>query len=248
MIFDRRLNVMDKAGNKLTNKAFEKKLKRIERWLKRCMVACKCGSWNSAMMEMECMEAETREFREELWIAASCESAGISRRPVKKAVLEYARVLSLSAVFLLATGLPLSVDQDRPLYGFQTESFALLTSTESEILDALRESLSSRNSGTVVFSVELPEEAPIPTGAAAASVIEAPIPRARARVLRIGDTLPEMTQQPESEGEKELIKRDENPSSEPAVPSVEDVLSLIQVGQRALRVSEPAVRVIPVLP
>jgi hypothetical protein len=188
-------------------------------------------------MEAECLEAETREFRERLWKAAMREVSGARSKPLKERVFRCVKVASLSAVFVLAAGLPLSIDQDRPFYGFQAESIALLTSTEGEILTALRESLSSRNTGTVVLSIELPDASVTPEsseeprhGAAAAQTT--PVP-ARAAVVKIVEKAPEINQ---SEKEKEKA---------PAGPSVEEVLSLIEVGQRALRVSEPAVRIVP---
>jgi hypothetical protein len=220
---------MDEAEKQAISGAFEKRLGRIERWLKRCARACQCGAWSSAMMEAECMEAEAREFRERLWSAALREVSGARAKPLKERIFSCVRVVSLSAVFVLAAGLPLSIDQDRPFYGFQAESVALLTSTEGEILSALRESLSNRNTGTVVLSIELPEapvisDEPRPGVAAARTT---PIP-ARAPAVKIVEKAPEPAPVPAQTG-----------------PTVEEVLSLIEVGQRALRVSEPAVRIVP---
>lgn len=232
--------MMSDSDKKTVNDAFGKRLRRIERWLARCVEACRCGEWGSAMMEIECMEAETREFREQLWETAAGEAAGKRLRPLGKTVFAYARVIALSALFVLVTGLPLSIDQDRPFYGFQAESLELLTSTEGNILAALRENLSSRNTGTVVLSIELPPpdtapEAPRPGEASARTVPQ----RRRAAVVKVLEEAPQMTQADQEEKKDTPAKAEDG-------PSIEEVLSLIQVGQRALRVSEPAVRIVPV--
>jgi hypothetical protein len=219
-------------SKKMLNDAFEKRLRRIERWLKRCVEACRCGAWGSAMMEIECMEAETREFRQQLWNTVASEASGKRPRPLGKAVSAYARVIALSALFVLVTGLPLAIDQDMSFYGFQAESLELLTSTEGDILAALRENLSSRNTGTVVLSIELPDAAPDAETAGpgeAAAAVQTELPRKRTAVVKVVEAAPETIQEEEKAPPAETGS------------SVEEVLSLIQVGQRALRDSEPAV-------
>jgi hypothetical protein len=229
--------IMDEAGKKTDKNVFDKRLKRIERWLKRCVEACRCGAWAEAIMEIGCMEAETREFREELWEKAENEAARIPERSLKKTLFCCLKVASLSAVFVLAAGLPLSTEQDRVFYGFQPDSIALLTSTESDILNALRETLSNRNTGTVVLSIELPDSIELPAQASpGAAAAETERPARRAPAVRIAET---------AAAPSAAI-----PASEPKEqesPTVEEVISLIQIGQRALRVSEPAVTIMPVL-
>lgn len=48
----------------------EKKMNRIQRWLDRCVTACKSGAWGSALMEVECLEAGLKSAREEIWAKA----------------------------------------------------------------------------------------------------------------------------------------------------------------------------------
>ncbi len=63
----------------IADKSLERRLRRIERWLKRCMAACRCGSWSSALMEIECMEAETQGFRDDLWKTVEAEANGMAK-------------------------------------------------------------------------------------------------------------------------------------------------------------------------
>jgi hypothetical protein len=187
-------------------------------------------------MEIECMEAEAREFRAELWDLASGEAAGKPVRPSRDALFLCLRVSVLAAFFVMAVGLPLSMDQERP-QGFYGDAVTLVTSTENDILQALRESLSSQNRGRVVLSIEFPESAPDLLEIGAASASEPGLARPLVRAVRLPEIEPE---------ERPPAPDSEEKTEEPAAgPSVDEVISLIQVGQRALRVSEPAVKVIP---
>lgn len=235
------------------DKSIEKRLGRIERWLKRCMVACKCGSWSSALMEIECMEAETREFRSEVWLAAQEEAGLVKRRTLRENTFRSCKVAAIAMVMVMAIGIPLSLEQDRPFQAFSGDSLAVLTSTESDILAALRENLSSLNEGRVLLSVEMPvDSAPEidGRGAAAAAVAVAeylPTPGARAPAPVAANRV--------TTNRRPVVRVTTAPRTVPSVaateqrtvrsgPTVEEVISLIQVGQRALRASEPAIRVI----
>lgn len=220
----------------------EKKLSRIDRWLKRCAAACRCGSWSSALMEIECMEAETKGFREELWDIAEREAEGRVRRPLRKKLFTSLRVAVLASVMVVAIGIPLSMDQDAPFRGFSGSSVAVLTSTESDILAALRASLSSRNADRVILTLDRTEEAgpeKIQRGTAAAEDWSARKPAARSAR---GTKSEDLTWAGAEKGSASV-----SPAGQTAVkePSAEEVISLIQVGQRALRISEPAVRILP---
>jgi hypothetical protein len=232
---------MNEPAEKKRIETFERKLSRIERWLKRCLSACKCSSWSSAMMEIECMEAEAREFRSELWNLVSGEGAGRPRGLFREALFVHARAVALAVALVMAAELPLSKDQDRPLQAFSGESIALISSTESDILAALRESLSNQNAGRVVLSIELPapDEGLKNAGAAAAAEPEMTAP-SREPVQAAPTTVAFSSKENEAQSESGVEEK-----APDAGPTVEEVISLIQIGQRALRVSEPAVRVVP---
>ena len=231
----------------------DKRLSRIDRWLKRCMAACRCGSWNSALMEIECMEAETREFREELWDIAVREAEGRVQRPLRSRVFAGVRAVVLALVMVMSIGFPLSVDQDAPFRGFgsQGNSVAVLTSTENDILEALRTSLSNRNADRVVLTFDRTkdeEAGSVSKGAAMAG-------DRQNRIVVSGTVSRPFSSRNESNlksGDSSSVEGVAGVSGNAAVrqtttkePSVEEVISLIQVGQRALRVSEPAVKIVP---
>jgi hypothetical protein len=229
---------MDDIGDK----CLEKRLARIERWFKRCVAACRSGSWSSALMEIECMEAETREFHDELWRAAEdasnerergrdrfASSCGFGFRVVFAAV-----AIVLSAVF------PLSMETDGGYAARSAVSIELLSSSEAEILSALRENLSNANMGRVVVAVEIPAktDAPVPPDPApAGAAMAAQMPRV------VVKPVPAPERSAAAAGAAGVQGADDGGASRDQ-PSVEDVISLIQVGQRALRVSEPAITVV----
>lgn len=222
-------------GNRESLRTLERRLARIDRWLKRCLAACRHGSWSSAVMEVECMEAETRQLRDELWRAAAEEAEGRKLRS-RFSLLANARVAVLALVIVLAAGLPLSLEQDLPFSRFAPESLVILTSTESDILDALRETLSSGNKGRVVVQIDVPEGGAQDTPQAGAAVASTEPPKTARPVVTIRREPQTAIREPEVPALRDEVQA--------AKPSVEEVISLIQVGERALRGLEPAVRVV----
>ena len=220
------------------NGFIDKKLGRMERWLKRCAASCGCGAWSSALMDMECLQAEARELREDLWAAVENEKQLCDDVPVCYNICHLAKIALIAMLFVLMTGFPISVDQERAHQAFWNEgsSIALLTSTEGEIINKLRSALSSGNSGRVVVTVDVPERSqPLKmTGVSAASAGEKSVPQSKA--VRATET---------KAASEKTEKRDVR--SVPATRgelSVEDVVSLIQVGQRALMTSDSAIKII----
>ena len=215
-------------GN-LNDKAVESHIKRVERWLKRCVAACRSGSWCDALSEAECLEAEARGLREKLWRAAAEDDAGGAEK-IKgiPRVLTLLKVVTLAMVMVLTAVLPISTDTVPVLRdtAYVPETFEFLTSEESDIINALRKSLSSGNRGTAVLTAEMPKEtvpaAVAKRGAAAASEME-----------------PAVNEMIEAahEAAEEII------AESPRRPSADEVIALIQVGQRALRVSESGIKI-----
>ena len=202
----------------------ERHLKRVERWLKRCITACKCGSWGDALAEAECLEAETKGLREKLWTAAADDALRVPSRGMGHSLFAALKIVVLALAIVLSAVIPIAFDPESGVLEFapQRESVVLLSSTESDMINALRESLSSGNSGTVVISVEIPKEV---TAA----------PESRRGAAMAAETISEPHPQEPVEEEIPAVRR----------PSADEVISLIQVGQRALRSSEPGVTVVP---
>lgn len=196
------------------------------------------------MMEVECLEAEARAFRTELWAAMEESERASSPRRLASRLASVGLVGVLATILVLSTGLSLSVDQDRPFQFHGGESVALLSTIESDMIDALRESLSSGNRGRVVVTLDIADEPGRPKAepgsASAAEAKPLPVVRYSVKKEARGKERP-FTKEPLSPKENEASNRRLDPSEE---PSFDDVISLVQVGQRALRVFEPAVKVV----
>ena len=214
------------------NALMDRHLKRVERWLKRCVAACKCGSWGDALAEAECLEAETKGLREKLWTAASDDALRVSDRGMAHFMFAALKIGVLAVAIVLSAVMPIAFDPESGALEFaaQRESLVLLSSTESDIINALRESLSSGNSGTVVISVEMAEEVTAVTESGRGAAMAAEKPRPAPEIAKVLSA-----EQAPVEDEIPVVRR----------PSADEVISLIQVGQRALRSSEPGVTVVP---
>jgi hypothetical protein len=224
----------------------ESHLKRVERWLRRCVAACRGGSWFDALSEAECLEAEAKGLREKLWRAAEGEAAGADKIKAGARVFSLLKVVTLAMVMVLTAVLPISTDTG-PMSrdtAYAPETFEFLTSEESDIINALRKSLSSGNRGAATVAVILPAAATAETpgetvsaamtrksGAAMASEMKPAV--AKGSVAMASEKEPAVSLPPAEEITADVSRR----------PSADEVIALIQVGQRALRVSEPGIKV-----
>jgi hypothetical protein len=211
------------------DKGVESHLKRVERWLRRCLAACRSGSWSDALSEAECLEAEAKGLREKLWQAAEDDVAGADKIRTGARAFFLLKAAALALVMVLTAVLPISTDTG-PLsrdVAYAPVTFEFLTSQESDIIDALRESLSSGNSGTAVLTVEIPKTA-VPAAVMKSGVAMASEPELAAMETEVA---------PAPDATEETI------AESPRRPSADEVIALIQVGQRALRVSEPGIKV-----
>ena len=224
--------------NDSKNALMDRHLKRVERWLRRCVAACKCGSWGDALAEAECLEAETKGLREKIWTAAEDEALGAGNHGIVYSACFALKIAVLAVAMVLAAVIPISLDSENGIFELMPrgETAVLLSSEESDIINALRESLSNGNGGRVVISVEASEEAAsaqFDRGAAMAAEKTPPAAPRSAAVLSVEQ--PQAPVEEQVEEEAEIVRR----------PSVDEVISLIQVGQRALRSSEAGITIVP---
>jgi len=188
----------------------EKRLKRVQRWIDRCVEACRCKAWNSALAELECARAELDSASREIWEIA--EGSTTENRngwnPLPRASL--APVFAVTLFILLLAGAPTSTESFNPSRPVASEPGPLVewvTADEKALLDNLRKSLAG--------------------GAAAASASSS---ASSARSVNKGG-IPSQAR-PAAPPKQEAAPV---PPRVEAPVQPEDLLSLIQVGQRALR-------------
>jgi len=188
----------------------EKRLKRVQRWIDRCVAACRCKAWNSALAELECARAELDSASREIWELAegSTTESRNGWNPLPRGSL--VPVLAVTLFILLLAGAPTSTESFNPSRPVASEPGPLVewvTADEKALLDNLRKSLAG--------------------GAAAASA--SPSASLVRSVNKGGITSQARPAAPPKQEAAPVSPRVETPVQP------EDLLSLIQVGQRALR-------------
>jgi hypothetical protein len=122
----------------------EKNLRRIRRWVERLSAACAGEAWREALMEAECLEAEVRTTREELW-------ERVRALPTERCGRWGAALKGLGIAFALslAVALPIATEIERrvPVLAEVPGHFEWVAPDEESLLDALRQSLSESNPG-----------------------------------------------------------------------------------------------------
>ena len=204
----------------------KKKISRIQRWLDRLSTACDTGRWDSALVEADCLSAEVREIREDLTHKLEsdcCPAPGIFSR---SAVAMSIKSVGIAIFIVMVSTIPLAVESERP-WTAKTETTSVqssgeeiltwVTREEDELIRTLRADLSGQNAGT----------------AQTESVFSAPVKkRASAQVKKENTEISEMP-----------TVRNTPERSETGI-SAEDLLALLQIGEKALRGDTPAIKVI----
>ncbi len=197
----------------------EGRLRRIERWIERCIAAWRAGKPEAAMAELTCAKAELDMAGEEMW--RFCASKDRHKKPVSPRRLIRPAGVLLGVVIVLATALPLSnlplsKDQGGRIQrlGFDAPDLRLefVTEDEGRLLNLLRESLSStREEQFADFQVSEPS-------------------------LSWGKKAEVTTPSGPEASPRSTFGRGEAPiSAEASSVPLEEFLTLVQVGERALR-------------
>ncbi|HOC82330.1 MAG TPA: hypothetical protein PKI39_04925, partial [Synergistales bacterium] len=113
----------------------EKNLKRVQRWIERCIAACRSERWDSALAEVECARAELESASEEIWQRAS--GAGEPNRAGRFVGLSF---LSIAMAFLviMVAAIPISTGGYAPVGVADTRQLRLewVTVDEQSVLSA----------------------------------------------------------------------------------------------------------------
>lgn len=212
--------------------SLERKIRKVQKWLERCLISCRSGSWERAIGDMECANAELRIAREELWLLAENSRESAASRSIRH-LGTTARIFLVASLILMISAAPIAVNHgpvsqrassgDKPVLEW-------LEKDEEILITALRRSLSENGfretdvSDTVITGKEwqTEKENPVFRGDTDPSVEGRDIPDA-ARASR----------------DPEDAKVLQNPSE----IMMEEVLALLEIGQRVLRNPEPPIKV-----
>ena len=122
----------------------EKNLKRVQRWIERCIAACRSEKWDSALAEVECARAELESASEEIWQRAS--GSDDPHRAGQFVGLSL-RSLAVALLVIMVAAIPISTGGYAPVGVADTRQLRLewVTTDEQSVLSALRNSLSEMN-------------------------------------------------------------------------------------------------------
>ena len=204
----------------------KKKISRIQRWLDRLSAACEKGRWDSALVEADCLSAEVREIREDLTRILENEQTSPSDILSRSAVAMSLRSIGIALFIVLVSTIPLAVESERPwaaqyasgpAKNSREEMLTWVTREEDELIRTLRTDLSGQNAGN-------PDTA---------NAFYAPVKKMTAARVKKDNA---------AVSEKPSI-REISVRSEVGI-SAEDLLALLQIGEKALRGDVPAIKVI----
>ena len=185
------------------------------------MEACRCKAWNSAIAELECARAELDSASREIWEAAAAAETGTHARSLRGPRAALLQVVPVAVLILFLAVGPTSMDSTRSSRSVAFEaapSVDWVTPDEKILLENLRKSLS----GNLAQSA--------PEGPAERIAVGRPPGKNR---------LPG----PAEAGEPAQSQVPKVAADRGMPVAAEDLLSLIQVGQRALRSDEEALRI-----
>jgi hypothetical protein len=205
----------------------ERRIAGIVKWLERCLKACKAGTLESALMDVECARADMERLRDEVW-------KKLGRRHSAKKRMQFIetrlKVILGAFVVVLTAATPVALLQEGlPREGQERESVTLewVTPDEKTLLGHLRKHLSDSNS----FASIQPEPQRLQSPQLQSP--ELPQTRPQARI---------------SEGERVIRAA---PKREPKDATRDDavgipydrIISLVQAGEKAMKNDEPAIKI-----
>ena len=198
----------------------KKKISRIQRWLDRLSAACDKERWDSALVEADCLSAEVREIREDLAHMLENEQTSTAAIFSGSAVTMSIRSIGIALFIVMVSTIPLAVESERP-WTPQTASVPLHNNGEEVLAwvtreeDELLRTLREDLSGQNIGRT------------AAQGIFSAPARTPEKEII--------VSERP--------AVRESSVRSEAGI-SAEDLLALLQIGEKALRGDTPAIKVI----
>lgn len=202
----------------------KQKITRLQRWLDRLAAACESRKWKSAVAEADYLSAELKQVREELWEEAEAENVKIPLSVrAGNMVFSGAKSFAVAIIIICLTTLPIAVESGIPsmsaslpsVSAGRSEEFAIVTSEEKELLTMLRRSLNDSNVAVRAAEIRSPDSKRAFSSVPVQKRANTPAAPAQAR--------------PKAENNK--IKP-------------EDLLTLVQIGEKSLRGGEPAIKIV----
>ena len=249
----------------------EKKIARIYRWLERCAKACAADSWNSALLDVECAKAELEDVRTEIWSKTEgvCQVRPTRRGALvlKASFLSVVLLFSLAAPLAMQSSRP-AASVHRASENVHSGAHVLewVTGDEQAVLAALRKSLSDANRAW--SAAALRGESDALAGETAngprmdEELLQEALPEEKTLVARapslsegsgVSPGVATVSRRVRTKDQKEpaagsVARKNDAAAAEDAVrPSsaakeLDSIISLVQIGQKALRERESPIQ------
>lgn len=192
----------------------KKNISRIQRWLDRLSSACESEKWDSALIEADCLSAEVRRTRERL-----CSVVCVGEKTGRlnpHGLFVILRTAGVALVIVLAASLPSAVEADKPWAVTNTKTVYVKEDRLSWVTPEEEELLLTLRSELLKSDLAVAARAPAPKQSVSKS--------ARWKKKLTVDA---------PDGKKQV---------EPVTN--EDLMALIQIGEKALLGNSPAIEII----
>lgn len=204
----------------------EKKIRKVQKWLERCVLACRSGSWENALAEMECANAELEMARKDLWARVS-EEGMHGKKGVITLFPDLVLAGGLALLLVLFTAVPVSrlhISAFIPSTDDRDLKVEFVNSEEEVILQALRRSLSENGFRETVFTDSRQSDM-----------------SGRSEMTR--DGMEEVHAVPDPVSSVKVVAQMPVNKNEQTDLDMERLITLVQVGEKALRESGPAIEI-----
>lgn len=204
----------------------EKKIRKVQKWLERCVLACRSGSWENALAEMECANAEMEMARKDLWARVSQEGMH-GNKGVITLFPDLVLAGGLALLLVLFTAVPVSrlhISAFIPSTDDRDLKVEFVNSEEEVILQALRRSLSENGFRETVFTDSSQSDM-----------------SGRSEMTR--DGMEQVHAVPDPVSSVKVMAQMPVNKNEQTDLDMERLITLVQVGEKALRESGPAIEI-----
>lgn len=227
----------------------KRKILRISRWLERLSNAYDDEKWPSAVAAADCLNAEATALRNELYSLLSNETDMLNNVSIFSNIIPHFKTLAIALIIVILTSIPLAVEAEKkfPLptvvsteNRLNIKNLTWLSEEEAELLAVFRSNyFESADMNLVPYTRTASNVEPI-NAVRSSPKQEAKNQAKKDKNLKpnqlVGfDTPKKVANKPENFGSEEKTKK----------PSLqEDLLSLIQVGEKALRGDSYGIKVV----
>ncbi|MDO4987751.1 MAG: hypothetical protein Q4E17_01795 [Synergistes sp.] len=204
------------------------KIGRLQRWLDRLGKACESKNWKSAVAEADCLSAELRQVREELWEEAEAKTVGVPLAlRVRKMCAFGTKAAAIALIIVCSCAFPIAVENmnggavaSLPVESVEKEAkneLAIVTTEEKELIQLLRKNLAETKTSLKKAEAQLNSKK--------------------------NDKKTKVTAKAAEIAPKQITAPTMQINAEHSVKA-DDLLTLIQIGEKSLRGGESVIKMI----